>query len=828
MTMVCLNAGALPISEVIVRRLLVVALLALSVVPATSAAAQPERVPRPHGTPLSQGTPVAGFTESLVTDQFSTPTALVAVPDGRVIVLQKTGAVRVLQFGVPVAGNALSLTVCSQSERGLLGVALDPEFNANGRLYLYYTRPSASAPGGCVNRVSRFEMGGNTINPASEVVLLDNIGSPAGNHNGGDLEVGNDGFLYVSVGDGGSDPRGDSGSAGANNAAQDRSLLNGKILRIDRITGAPAPGNPYSGAGTAVCATRGNTPSTPTTICQEIFAYGLRNPWRFAFDPNTGATRFYINDVGQNTREEVDLGILGANYGYPAREGQCAQGDNPICPPPAPGLGYTQPITDYPHNPTNGGDYITGGAFVPNGAWSAAYDGGYLFSDGDPGKIFFRNSAGNTNYNVPFVSGVGGISDIAFVMESTGWALYSVNAATDEVRKVVYNTAPAASPGTLSYTPALPAERAFDSRNAGANTGPLRGGTSRLVNVVAVQGNHRAALVNLTFIPTASDGFLNAWEPRTISPPSSNINGQGGMVAANSSVVPIDGDGNVMLFSSVRAHVIVDVVGFFDVVVANKATAGRFTTTPAARAADTRVPATASNLYTISPDGAEEVVNVPLAGHHGITAATSSVAVIVTAISGETTEAGFVVAYPHGGAQPTSSNVNVNGSGDTRANLVVVPLGVDGSIDLRLHVTEWVIVDVVGSFTDASASLATLGTYVPVVPTREIDTRSSIPFGRPAADSKSTVNPSVVPDDAMGVTQNIIIVGADGYGFVTAFPFGLGGVPNVSNGNVTAPGQTRSSLSMTVMGSGSISYYLSIGADLVVDVTGYFRGLGPA
>ena len=821
MTMVCLNAGALPISEDLVRRLLVVSLLVLFVAPVSRVSASDDPRVQP---PRLQGTVPSAFTESLVTDQFSTPTGLAAVPDGRVLVLQKGGAVRVLQWGVALPGNALTLTVCTQSERGLLGVALDPEFNTTGRVYLYYTRPSSGAPGGCVNRVSRFQMNGDTIDSASEVVLLDNIGSPAGNHNGGDLEVGNDGFLYVAVGDGGSDPRGDSGSAGSNNAAQDRSLLNGKILRIDRVSGAPAPGNPYSGAGTAACATRGNTPSTPTTTCQEIFAYGLRNPWRFAFDPNTGATRFYINDVGQNTAEEVNLGILGANYGYPAREGLCAQGTSGLCPPPDPGLGYTQPIAAYPHNPTNGGDYITGGAFVPNGAWSSAFDGGYLFADGNPGKIFFRPAVGITNYTSPFVSDVGGITDIGFVMEPAGWALYTVNAATDEVRKIVYNTSPAASPGALSYVPALPAERAFDSRNAGANAGPLAAGTSRLINVVDSQGDHRAALVNLTFISTSADGFLISWQPGTTTPPSSNINGQGGKVAANSSVVPVDAAGNVIVFTSTRAHVIVDVVGFFDVAAGGVATAGRFAASAPTRAADTRRTASASNLFTSVPDGAETVVNVPLAGRYGFTSATSSVAVIVTAISGVTTESGFVVVYPHGGEQPTSSNVNVNGDGDTRANLVVVPLGADGSIDLRLHVTEYVLVDVVGSFTDVTAPSSAVGTYVPLAPTRTIDTRSNLPFGRRAAHSTSSQNPTVVPENALGVTQNIIMVNTDGYGFVTAFPTGLGVVPNVSNGNVTSPGQTRSALSMTALGSGSSSYFVSIGTDLVVDVTGYFQG----
>ena len=121
----------------------------------------------------------------------------------------------------------------------------------------------------------------------SERILIDGISSVNGNHNGGDIEIGNDGFLYVATGDAGRDPRGDSGGGGANDAAQDLSLLNGKILRVDRSTGRAAPGNPFTGAGTADCRIRGNAPSTPTTTCREIFAFGLRNPYRFAFDPNT-------------------------------------------------------------------------------------------------------------------------------------------------------------------------------------------------------------------------------------------------------------------------------------------------------------------------------------------------------------------------------------------------------------------------------------------------------------------------------------------------------------------------------------------------------------
>src|SRR4029453_699591 len=160
---------------------------------------------------------------------------------------------------------------------GLLGIAHDPAYLSNGFVYLYYTHPAPGLPGGCTNRVSRFTLTQSSIHPASEVFSLDNISSRGGNHNGGNVEIGSDGFLYVSVGDAGLDPRSDPGT---NDAAQDLSLFNGKILRIT-LDGQPAPGNPLTGPDSAPCATLGI--AAPRSVqCQEIFAWGLRNPYRFA------------------------------------------------------------------------------------------------------------------------------------------------------------------------------------------------------------------------------------------------------------------------------------------------------------------------------------------------------------------------------------------------------------------------------------------------------------------------------------------------------------------------------------------------------------------
>src|SRR6185295_13108959 len=315
----------------------------------------------------------AGFIDAAVATPGAS-TGIVGMPDGTVMVLVQSGSVRLIRNDVllPTPALTMSLSPCNGGERGLLGVALDQDFKANGFVYLYFTRPAPGAPGGCVNRVSRFTMTLDSIDPNSELILVDNISSNAGNHNGGDLEIGGDGFLYISVGDSGNDPRGDSNP---NDAAQDLSLLNGKILRVVPSTGEPAPGNPISGPGSASCRIRGNLPSTPTTSCQELFAWGLRNPFRFAFDPNTGVDRFFINDVGLNTHEEIDQGGMALNYGWPIREGFCPIGQSQPCAPAQPG--FTDPLTDYPRTV---GNVITAGAFIPNGHWPAEYDGGYLFA----------------------------------------------------------------------------------------------------------------------------------------------------------------------------------------------------------------------------------------------------------------------------------------------------------------------------------------------------------------------------------------------------------------------------------------------------------------
>jgi glucose/arabinose dehydrogenase len=290
--------------------------------------------------------------ESWITG-LSSATAMAQAPDGRVLVTQQGGSLRVVKNGSLLSTPFLSLTVDPAGERGLLGVALHPQFVSNGWLYVYYTTTS----GGTHNRISRFTA--STSNPdvaqaGSEVVLVDLPAlSSATNHNGGALHFGVDGKLYVGVGD-------NANSATAPNLANPF----GKLLRFNDDGTIPTDNPHYS---------------TQTGLARAIWARGLRNPFTFAVQPGTG--RIHINDVGQNTWEEINLGVAGADYGWPASEGP----DNITA-------GRTAPLFAYKHSAASpagsgpGGFFvgfaIAGGSFYPaNGALGAPWRGNYFFAD---------------------------------------------------------------------------------------------------------------------------------------------------------------------------------------------------------------------------------------------------------------------------------------------------------------------------------------------------------------------------------------------------------------------------------------------------------------
>lgn len=287
------------------------------------------------------------------------PVAITNAGDDRLFVVEQRGTIRVVTGGELVAEPFLDITdrVTDGGERGLLGLAFPEGHATTGRYYVYYTDRNGNTV------VSRFTADGNTTDPASEQVVLTQE-QPYGNHNGGQLAFGPDGFLYIGLGDGGSggDPHGN---------GQDLTTFLGKLLRID-VSGEmyTVPGsNPFVGMGNAR---------------HEIWAYGLRNPWRFSFDALTGD--LFIADVGQNAFEEVNLQSAGSaggeNYGWNVMEASA-------CFEPADGCdlsGLTLPIIEYPH----GGDWgrsISGG-YVYRGPSAGSLEGAYVFGDYVSGRIW--------------------------------------------------------------------------------------------------------------------------------------------------------------------------------------------------------------------------------------------------------------------------------------------------------------------------------------------------------------------------------------------------------------------------------------------------------
>lgn len=354
-----------------------------------------------------------GFVALPIAHVFGSPTDLTwNGPD--LLVSTQEGWIYRLPNGEPTEYPQLMLDVSDRvgkgPEQGLLGVVVDPQFPDMPYVYIYYTRARESGhcdtlPANCTNRVSRFTMQDDgTLDPTSEVVLLDTllVGTL---HNAGDLAFGPDGYLYVSTGD-----------AGYWNNAQNLSNLNGKILRIDR-EGAPAPGNPFAEPSGIRCDEV--EPPGLGMPCAEIYAFGLRNPFRITFDPASPESRFMINDVGHQSWEEIDLGGIGHNYGWPIREGPCPTGYNDDC---APNPAFIEPIYAYSHE--TGCLAATGGAFVPEtGAWGAHWAGTYLFADWGCGKIFTLTQEPDGAYTAtPIVGGLQTITPI--LMDPAGERLF--------------------------------------------------------------------------------------------------------------------------------------------------------------------------------------------------------------------------------------------------------------------------------------------------------------------------------------------------------------------------------------------------------------------
>ena len=350
---------------------------------------------------------------------FSSPTTITHAGDDRIFVLEQNGVIKIIENGMVstfmdinnrVSSPADNLNVYDD-ELGLLGLAFDPDFSNNGYFFINYTDNNQNT------KVSRFSVDAsnpNLGNDNSEEVVIE-IEQPYSNHNGGCIAFGPDGYLYIGMGDGGSgnDPQG---------FGQNMTSLLGKILRID------VSSLPYSIPNTNPFV--GNNNYSP-----EIWASGVRNPWKFSFDSQTGD--LWIGDVGQNAWEEIDFQSVssqgGENYGWNCYEG-FEFSENSGCDDT-----YTDPIHTYENNGYPNDCSITGG-FVYRGSMYPNFDGHYVFGDYCTGKIFTLSDQGNASFDLSaqedtdiFISCFG---------EDYNGELYLADRNTGEIFSIIDNSNP--------------------------------------------------------------------------------------------------------------------------------------------------------------------------------------------------------------------------------------------------------------------------------------------------------------------------------------------------------------------------------------------------
>ena len=327
------------------------------------------------GTTTAKGQLPFQLRENFITG-LSSPVFLTNAGDGsrRLFIVQQRGIIKVVQPGSSTPTDYLNISTVvssSGSERGLLGLAFHPNFKSNRRFFVYYTRQSDGAI-----EIAEYSQNASNRDVADPTAVRTIITIPhpgQANHNGGTIAFGPDGYLYAAPGDGG-------GANDPNGNAQNLNSLLGKMLRIDIDTTSPPlnysipPGNPFAG---------------PTPGADEIFAYGLRNPYRFSFDRG-GANTLWVGDVGQGAIEEVDNIISGGNYGWRVYEGtQCTNLDPQLCSTGATPITHIPPVFQYTRVLDTSGQNrcsVTGG-YVYRGKQNALPVGGYVYADYCTGEI---------------------------------------------------------------------------------------------------------------------------------------------------------------------------------------------------------------------------------------------------------------------------------------------------------------------------------------------------------------------------------------------------------------------------------------------------------
>ncbi|WP_442787158.1 PQQ-dependent sugar dehydrogenase [Flavobacterium suncheonense] len=349
---------------------------------------------------------------------FASPVAIENCGDSRLFVVEQDGLIKILNSnGTTNATPFLNISsLTNQSgEQGLLGLAFHPNYASNGFFYINYTNLSGNT---VIARYSVNSSNPDIANPAGTILLT--IAQPFSNHNGGTLKFGPDGYLYIGMGDGGSG--GDPG-----NRAQNINELLGKMLRIDVNSGTPygiPPTNPYVGVAGA----------------DEIWAIGLRNPWKFSFDRLTGD--LWIADVGQNLYEEVNRAAStesGLNYGWRCYEGNAAYNTTGC----APQNTMKAPLLTTEHS--GGFCSITGG-YVYRGSQFPNFQGKYFFSDYCKAQIGMSDASGNVTFSATF----SGNNFVTFGEDVNG-ELYVASIGNGTIYKITDSSLSTAAFGKTSF-----------------------------------------------------------------------------------------------------------------------------------------------------------------------------------------------------------------------------------------------------------------------------------------------------------------------------------------------------------------------------------------
>ena len=432
-------------------------------------------LPDPNPPPtlrMPQDAPSYGYrmTNAFGNLTFSLPVAIASPPGetNRLFVVEQAGRIAVItNLAAPNRSVFLDISgrVTRSEEEGLLGLAFHPGYATNRQFYIFYTVISTTTQGtnSRHDRLSQMLASAtnpNLADPASEIVLFEQF-DQADNHNGGDLHFGNDGYLYVSLGDeGGGD------DSYQNSQRIDQDFFAG-LLRIDvdnRSTSAmpnPHPANTNDPTGTIRYRIPPDNPwigitnfngatVNPTNVRTEFYAVGLRNPWRFSFDLATGD--LYLADVGQNLYEEVNIIRSGGNYGWNYREGLHP---GPRGNPP-PGVVFDEPILEYTHgNGTNQGFVITGGV-VYRGSALPGLVGAYIFADYNSGHVWALRANG-TNL-VPFWRLLTDDGIAAFGVDPRNGDVLTADQSQNTIKRLVEDTSVTVGsqlPPTISHTGAF-------------------------------------------------------------------------------------------------------------------------------------------------------------------------------------------------------------------------------------------------------------------------------------------------------------------------------------------------------------------------------------